>query len=441
MNENLEELDRISAVNLADMIVAMPLPEQLSVFQSIPFEKRVIVFEYMPFRVQMEILNALPSENIAELLNALSPDDRTSLLSELPSDLVTDLLKFLSPQERALTLRLLGYPENSVGRLMTPEYIAVKLDWTVQHVLEEIRRKGRDSETINVVYAIDDGGRLIDDFRIRQLLIASLDTVLRDIADHTYLALDVSDDQEKAIQIFQKYERSALPVTNSKGILLGIVTSDDIMNAAIEENTEDIQKIGGLEALTEPYLDTPFFHLMQKRAGWLLILFIGEMLTASAMGYFEEEIAKAVVLALFVPLIISSGGNAGSQASTLVIRAMALGEVRLSDWWRVMRREIFSGLFLGAILGAIGFLRIGLWSQFTPIYGEHWLLVAWTICFALIGVVLWGSFAGSMLPLILRRCGFDPATSSAPFVATLVDVTGLIIYFSIAILILSGTLL
>ena len=441
MNNNFEELSRISAVTIADMIVSNPLSEQIEIFEVLPFDKSVLVFEYLPFRSQINILNAIPSESVAKLLNELSPDDRTHLLSELPADSVNQLLKYLSPSERALSLHLLGYPENSVGRLMTPEYIAVKLDWTVQKVLDEIRKNGRDSETINVVYAVDNKGVLIDDFRIRQLLISSLDTVLRDIADHTVIALDVTDDQEKAVQIFHKYERAAMPVVDSKGILLGIVTIDDIMDASIEENTEDIQKIGGSEALTEPYLETPFLSLMEKRIGWLLVLFIGEMLTASAMGYFEEEIAKAVVLALFVPLIISSGGNAGSQASTLVIRAMALGEVRMKDWWRVMRREVFSGLFLGTILGCVGFLRISLWSQFSGIYGEHWLLVAWTIFFALIGVVMWGTLAGSMLPLILRRCGFDPAVSSAPFVATLVDVTGLIIYFSIAIAILSGTLL
>lgn len=441
MNDNLEELSRISAVTIADMIVSNSLSEQVEIFEALAFDKSVFVFEYLPFRSQINILNAIPSESVAKLLNALSPDDRTHLLGELPADSVNQLLKYLSPAERALSLHLLGYPENSVGRLMTPEYIAVKLDWTVQKVLDEIRKNGRDSETINVVYAVDNKGVLIDDFRIRQLLISSLDTVLKDIADHTVIALDVTDDQEMAVQIFHKYERAAMPVVDSKGILLGIVTIDDIMDASIEENTEDIQKMGGSEALTEPYLETPFINLMEKRLGWLLVLFIGEMLTASAMGYFEEEIAKAVVLALFVPLIISSGGNAGSQASTLVIRAMALGEVRMKDWWRVMRREVFSGLFLGSVLGCVGFLRISLWSQFSGIYGDHWLLVAWTIFFALIGVVMWGTLAGSMLPLILRRCGFDPAVSSAPFVATLVDVTGLIIYFSIAIAILSGTLL
>lgn len=436
-----DDINRISAISLSDLIVSQDFEDQLALFQSIPFEKQVLVFEYLPPRNQEEILTALPSENIANLLNALSPDDRTRFLEGFSENLVNHLLKYVSPKERAISLRLLGYPENSVGRLMTPDYIAVKLNWTVQRALEEIRKKGKDSETINVVYGVNDRGKLIDEFRIRQLLLASPDVLLKDIADHQFISLNVSDDQETAIQIFAKYERAALPVVDSNGILLGIVTSDDIMEASIEESTEDIQKIGGSEALTEPYLDTPFSDLMQKRAGWLLVLFVGEMLTASAMGYFEEEIAKAVILTLFIPLIISSGGNAGSQASTLVIRAMALGEINLSDWWRIMRREVFSGLFLGTVLGVIGFLRIAIWGRVSHVYGEHWLLLAWTIFFSLIGVVLWGTITGSMLPLLMRRCGFDPATSSAPFVATLVDVTGLVIYFSIAIIFLSGTLL
>ncbi|MCE5319346.1 MAG: magnesium transporter, partial [Parachlamydia sp.] len=350
-------------------------------------------------------------------------------------------LKYLTPDERAVSIKLLGYPENSVGRLMTPDYIAIKLDWTVSRVLDHIRTKGRDSETINVIYAVDDRGVLVDDFRIREFLFASLNTTVRELADNQFVALNVDDDEEKAINVFRKYDRIALPVVDSKGILLGIVTADDIIQKAVEEDTEDIQKIGGVQALKEPYMEIPFFSLMRKRLGWLVILFLGELLTASALGYFEEEISKAVVLALFLPLIISSGGNAGSQASTLIIRAMALGEVTLKDWWKIMRREIFSGIFLGIALGAIGFFRISLWSLFSDMYGVHWLLVACTVFLALIGVVLWGTLSGSMLPLVLKRMGFDPAASSAPFVATMVDVTGLIIYFSIAMVVLHGTLL
>jgi magnesium transporter len=435
------QLNTFSPIDLCDLIAAKPAHEQRIIFNALHAQTAVLVFEYLPFRIQTDILLALPSDRVADLLNALAPDDRTALLSELPTDLMNQLIKYLSPQERALSLKLLGYPEDSVGRLMTPDYIAISMDWTVQQVLDHIREKGKDSETINVVYAVDPQGILIDDFRIRQFLVSSLSTKVKDLSDQKFIALNVIDDREKAINVFRKYARSALPVTDAKGRLLGIVTSDDIMEAAVEETTEDIQKIGGVEALTEPYLTTPFFSLMHKRIGWLVVLFIGEMFTATAMGLFEAEIAKAVVLALFVPLIISSGGNAGSQASTLVIRAMALGEISLKDWWKVMRREIFSGLFLGTALGIVGFFRVTVWSQFSTIYGDHWYLVAVTIFCALIGVVLWGTLIGSMLPLILNRAGFDPAVSSAPFVATLVDVTGLIIYFSIAMGVLQGTLL
>jgi magnesium transporter len=259
--------------------------------------------------------------------------------------------------------------------------------------------------------------------------------------DRKYLALHVNDDQETATSIFRKNNRAVLPVIDDGGILLGIVTIDDILRVESEEATEDIQKIGGTEALDEPYMNTPLFELIKKRAGWLVILFLGEMLTATAMGFFEDEISRAVVLALFIPLIISSGGNSGSQASTLIIRAMALGEINFKDWWRVMRREILSGLALGSILGLIGFLRIAIWSQFTPIYGPHWLLLGITVAITLLGVVLWGTLSGSMLPLLLKKMGADPATSSAPFVATMVDVTGLVIYFLVASLLLRGTLL
>lgn len=428
-------------IDLADTIESKPKEEQLSLFNALPDEKAVLVFEYLPFRVQKDILLSLPSLRVASLLNALSPDDRTALLEELPPDLVSQLLKYLSHEERALSIKLLGYSEDSVGRLMTPDYLAIKMDWTVKQVLDYIREKGKDSETINVIYAVDDEGKLIDDFRIRQFLLAPLDSKVADLADHVFLALNVNDHEEHAISVFRKYGRIALPVTDSKGFMLGIVTIDDIMSVSVEKDTEDMQKIGGIEALKEPYMRTPFLQLIRKRIGWLTILFLGEMLTASAMGFFQGAIEKAVVLALFVPLIISSGGNAGSQASTLIIRALALGEITLKDWWKIIRRELYSGIVLGGALGSIGFLRITIWSLFSTIYGIHWLLIAFTIFFALIGVVLWGTITGSMFPLILKSLGFDPAVSSAPFVATLVDVTGLIIYFSVAMVILHGTLL
>jgi magnesium transporter len=324
---------------------------------------------------------------------------------------------------------------------MTPDFIAIHDDWTVKEVLDHIREFGRDSETLNVIYVVDDRGKLIDDLRMREFLLRPLEAKVADFRDRTFVGLTVNQSQEEALNAFRKYDRAALPVIDSNGVLVGIVTADDMLDVAEEEATEDIQKFGGMEAVDEPYMRTPLLMMVRKRAGWLVILFLGEMLTASAMSYYEGEIAKAVVLALFLPLIISSGGNSGSQASMLIIRAMALGEITLRDWFHVMRKEIISGLMLGAVLGLIGFMRVAIWAQFSPIYGPHWLLVAFTVGFSLVGVVLWGSLSGSMLPFVLRRAGADPATSSAPFVATLVDVTGLIIYFSIALLILRGAML
>jgi magnesium transporter len=340
-----------------------------------------------------------------------------------------------------VALTLLGYPENSVGRLMTPHYVAVGDDWTVREVLDYVRTHGQDSETLNVIYVIGEQSLLIDDVRIREFLLAPLDSKVGDLMDRRFVSLKATDDQSTAVSLFRQYDRTALPVTDTTGMLIGIVTIDDVLDVAEATATRDIQRIGGSEALDEPYISIAFGRMIQRRAGWLTALFLGEMLTATAMGAFEEEISKAVVLALFVPLIISSGGNSGSQAATLVIRALALGEVGLRDWWRVMRREVLAGLSLGAILGSIGFVRITLWSAFSDIYGPHWLLVALTVSISLVGVVLWGTLSGSLLPFALKRLGFDPAASSAPFVATLVDVTGLVIYFSVALVLLRGTLL
>ncbi len=383
----------------------------------------------------------MAQEDIAALLNEMAPDDRTMFLEELPAPVTRQLLALLTPEERAIARTLLGYPEGSIGRLMTPAYIAVEEHWTIQQVLEFVREHGQDSETLNVIYVIDGQGRLIDDIRIRELLLANPSNRVADLMDRRYVTLKATDDQDTAVAEFRAHDRSALPVTDTTGALIGIVTVDDVLDVLETQTTEDIQRIGGSEALDEPYMVISFGRMLRKRAGWLTALFLGEMLTATAMSAFEVEIERAVVLALFVPLIISSGGNSGSQASTLVIRALALGEVALSDWWRVARREVAAGLALGGILGTIGFLRIAVWSAFSTLYGPHWFLVAVTVAVALVGIVLWGTLVGSLLPLILRRLGFDPATSSAPFVATLVDVTGLIIYFSVAILVLRGTLL
>jgi magnesium transporter len=419
----------------------LPIERQTTIFRILPRKLAAATFEYLPLKEQEEMLRSLAQEDVAAILNEMSPDDRTMLLEELPAAATRQMLALLNDEERAEAVKLLGYPEGSVGRLMTPHYIAVRPYWTVQDVLDYVRRHGQDSETLNLVYVVDEHGVLIDDIRMRRFLLTDPRRRVTDLMDRRFTALKATDDRRTSVNVFRQADLAALPVTDSEGVLIGIVTSDDILDVAEELATEDIQMIGGSEALDEPYMKIAFQRMIRKRAGWLVILFLGETLTATAMGFFEKEIERAVVLALFVPLIISSGGNSGSQAATLVIRALALGEVRLRDWRRIMRREIFSGLALGVILGSIGFLRIAVWSAFFDLYGPHWLLVAITVGVTLIGVVLWGTLSGSMLPLILRKFGFDPAASSAPFVATLVDVTGLVIYFSVAAVILRGALL
>jgi len=433
--------------DVAEVILDMEEDDQVIIFRVLPSALAADVFEYLDVEAQQKLLRGMAHEQVVAILNEMSPDDRTALLEELPSAAARQLIKLLTPEERHVAQSLLGYPEGSVGRLMTPDFIAVHEDWTVKDVLDHVREFGQDSETLNVIYVVDDRGKLIDDLRIREFLLKPLEVKVSDIRDRNFVALGVTDSQEQALNAFRKYDRAALPVLDSNGVLVGIVTSDDMLDVAEEEATEDIQKIGGMEALDEPYMRISLLRMVRKRAGWLIILFLGEMLTATAMASYQDEIAKAVVLALFLPLIISSGGNSGSQASTLIIRAMALGEVTLRDWWRVASREIRAGFSLGAILGMIGAARVALWSilgeryMHRQLYGPHWPLVAMTVGVALVGVVLWGSFSGSMLPFVLRRLGADPATSSAPFVATLVDVTGLIIYFSIALLIMRGAML
>lgn len=440
-NEQLKVyLDDLNISDVEHLIDELP-QYAVRFIDTLSIKRAVNVFRILDFPTQEKIIKKLNGEKLAELINLLPPDDRTSLFSELKGDAVKKLIILLPAKDRVEALSLLGYKEDSVGRLMTPDYVAVKKDWTVKRVLEHIRRYGKDSETIDVIYVIDEEGVLLDDIRIREILLANPDVPIVELTDNRSIALNANDPQEEAINVFRMNNRVALPVTDDNGVLLGIVTVDDILWIANEEYTEDMHKIGGTQALDEPYLDMPIFGLFKRRIGWLVVLFLGEMLTATAMAHFEADIAKAVILAMFVPLIISSGGNSGSQASTLIIQAMALGEITIGDWWRVMRREIISGLMLGFVLGAIGFLRIFTWTLFSDIYGPHWALIGLTVGVALVGVVLWGSLAGSMLPLLLKKLGADPATSSAPFVATLVDVTGLIIYFSVAVMFLTGVLL
>jgi len=436
-----EILCNFPAPDLAEIFTDLKAGDEAVLLRILPRQLAAQVFEYLSLQDQEQLVQALGNEQVAQIINDLSPDDRTALLEELPAAVTQKLLNLLTPKERKIAADLLGYPKDSIGRRMTPEYVAIQNNWTVNDVLAHLRKVGRDRESFNQLYVVDDKGHLVDSVRLRNLVVADLNTPVSEAFDHQSPSLHATDDQETAVESFKKYDRTILPVLDSNDVLVGVVTVDDVLDVAEKEATEDIQKIGGMEALGAPYLQIALVQMIQKRAPWLIILFLSEMLTSTAMAFFQNEIERAIVLTLFLPLILSSGGNSGSQATTLIIRAMAIGEVTLRDWWYVMRREVMTGFALGSILGTIGVIRITAWSLIWHSYGPHWPLIAVTMFFALIGVILWGSLSGSMLPLILRKCGLDPATSSAPFVATLVDVTGLIIYFCIAKLVLRGTLL
>ncbi|SMC58020.1 magnesium transporter [Pedobacter nyackensis] len=432
-------LDDLNISDVEHLIDELP-QHAVKFIDTLSIKRSVNVFRILDFPTQERIIKKLPGNKLAELINLLPPDDRTSLFSELKGDAVTKLIILLPAKDRVEALSLLGYEEDSVGRLMTPDYVAVKKDWTVNRVLSHIRRYGKNSETIDVIYVIDKDGVLLDDIRIREVLLADPEAKIGTLTDHRLISLKVNDPQEEAINVFRMNNRVALPVVDDNHVLLGIVTVDDILWIANEEYTEDIHKIGGTQALDEPYLDVPVFQLYKKRVVWLIVLFFGELLTIFAMSNFERQIEKVVILATFIPLIISSGGNSGSQAATLIIQAMALGEITIKDWWRVMRREIFSGIFLGVTLCLLSFSVIICWQFIGGSLTEP-VLIGLVVGCSLIGVVLWGTLMGSMLPLLLKKLGADPAVSSTPFVATLVDVTGLIIYFSMALLFLRGVLL
>jgi magnesium transporter len=436
-----EFLDEQNISDVVELVNEFP-QQEATIIDNMTVHRAVSVFKILDINQQKDIIKELPARKTAKILNELPPDDRTDFLEELPKAAIRDLIKLLDPEERKITLSLLGYPEDSVGRLMTPDYVYIYPHYTVAQVIETIRKYGKNSETIDVIYIIDEKGGLIDDIRIRDLLLAKPEDIVSDIIDGRFVALNVYDDQEHANQVFKMNNRTAIPVVDDNDVLLGIVTIDDILWVTNEEFSEDMQKMGGTEALNEPYLDISIFKLFKKRITWLVVLFIGELFTATAMGYFEDELAKVLVLASFIPLILSTGGNSGSQSSTLIIQAMSVGEITIADWWKILRREIISGTLLGALLGVLGFFRVTAWHMIVPgFYGAHWLLIATTIGFTILGVVIWGTITGSMLPIVLKRLGADPAVSSAPFVATLVDVTAILIYFSLAYLFLQGTLL
>lgn len=433
-------LDEQNISDVAALVDELPEYED-RIIANMSVHRAVSVFKILDLSVQKRIIHELPPNTTASLLNQLPADDRTDFLEELPGNAVRELIKLLDPDERKITLSLLGYPENSIGRLMTPDYVYVYPRNTIEEVFATIRKYGKDSETINVIYVINEEGELLDDIRIRDFILNAPDKKVSELMDERFIALHPEDDQETASQVFKMNNRIALPVVSNNGKLLGIVTIDDILWVAEEEFSEDMQKMGGTAALEEPYLDVPVFKLYKKRIVWLFILFIGETLTILAMSNFQKTLEQVLVLSTFIPLIISSGGNSGSQAATLIIQALALDEVKVKDWWRIARREIQSGLIMGITLGILGFLIIYGGHYFFGLFGEHFVRIGLAIGTAITGVVTWGTIMGSMLPLLMKKLGADPAASSTPFIATLVDVTGLLIYFGMSFLLLKGVLL
>jgi magnesium transporter len=424
------------AADVAEIFYDLPPGDEAVLLRLLPRELAAEVFEYLPHDDQENLLHALGSEQVAQILNDIAPDDRTALLEELPAAATQKLLNLLSPEERKVATELLGYPKNSIGRRMTPRYVAIQQNWTVAEVFAELRQQNHKRDAMNQLYATDSKGRLVDFVRLRDLVVVPPQTSVLEVLENQQIFLRATDDQETAVAAFKKYDVSMLPVVDSNEVLVGVVTVDDVLDVAEREATEDIQKLGGVAALEASYLRTGIFAMVKKRAPWLAVLFVGEMFTSVAMQNYGGEIQEVVVLAFFVPLILSSGGNSGSQATSLIIRAMALQDVLLRDWWKVLRRELATGFLLGTILAAVGMARVFLWQYLGLAgpngYGPNYAMLSLTIGVSLVCVVLWGSLVGAMLPMFLRLIRLDPAVCSAPFVATLVDVTGIVIFFNVA---------
>jgi magnesium transporter len=439
-----EAVAGLPAADVAELVNELTLHEAATVLTMLPVARAIEVVEQPTLHRRGAVIEELDPGRAAQILEGLSADQRAQVVRQMQDHSRRRCVPSLSPEVRSEVEQLLHYPPRTAGAIMTTEFVRLEPTMTVGEALRHIRSVAREKESIYACYVMEPGtGKLLGAVSLRNLVMAELGQPVTEVMTKRPVIVNALDDQEAVAAKIAKYNLLAIPVLEKDDQVVGFVTVDDVIDVMIQEGTEDALKMGGVEpgALDEPYIATPFWSLIRKRAGWLIILFLSEMLTATAMGRFEEEISRAVVLALFVPLIISSGGNSGSQAASLIIRALAVGELRLRDWWRVMRREILAGLVLGGTLGLVGFLRITLWSLVSPIYGPHWPLVAITIWVSLIGVVLWGTLSGSLLPMLLKRAGLDPAVSSAPFVATLVDVTGIIIYFSVAAVVMRGTLL
>lgn len=436
-----EALEKLEHADVAEILEALDLPDAAVAFRVLPRDEASEVFANFSAEEQESLIGELGAERATKVVESLDPDDRAKLLDELPVEVAERIIRSLSPADRRVTQAILGYDEESVGRLMTPDYVRVRAEWTVEHALDHIRRYGNDAETVHWVYVIDEGKTLIDDIHIRQILLADPSRTIESLMDDEFIALDATDDREEAVRVMARYDRTALPVVDGRGLLVGIVTADDVADVAEEEFTEDIQKLGGMEALDSPYMNAGFGEMIKKRGGWLAGLFILQLATIGVMTLFNEQLNKAVVLALFVPLIISSGGNTGTQAASLLVRALALEEVSFSDCWRVIKKELVTGLVLGSVLGALGLLTVVGLDMTGIAPTEHAWRLAFVVGTAVVGIVIWGTLIGSLFPILLHRIGVDPATSSSPLVATLMDVSGLTIYFVVALVVLRGTLL
>jgi len=445
-NRNWRELKEIindvPPVDLAELIDELDYDTALIVFRLLNKKRASEVFSHLDQEIGVSLLNRFTSDQVKEVIGGMPPDDRVDFLEELPGNITQLIMNNLDPGALNEIRMLLGYPEDSVGRIMTPKYVRVKRNWSIDRAMEHVRRYGKTAETVNVIYVVDEDEHLIDDITLNRLILASPDQDISVLMDDKFVALSVFDDQEEAVKALAKYDRVALPVVDSDGILVGIVTADDVFDVAEEETTEDMQLMAGMEALDNDYSRTTIPHMVKKRVGWLMILFVGQLLTATAMGMYEEIIAQAVFLSLFIPMIISSGGNSGSQAATLIIRALSTDDIHSTDWKMVFRREMLSGLLLGTILAMMGFVIIVVWNLAggQSVNATLWLS-ALVIALSLLSVVVFGNILGSMLPFILSKFGFDPAVTSAPFVSTLSDVTGILIYFTIAITLLEGVVL
>lgn len=437
-----EVLNDVPPADIADLLQELPGDISIVVFRLLKKPTAADVFAELPTTKGVELLELFNKQQLSDVMGNLEPDEQVSILEELPGHLTQRVMNSIDRDDQKQLKKLLGYPEESVGRLMTPRYVKVKSDWTIEQSMKHIRKFGETAETINVIYVVDDKEHLIDDLRITHLILANPEDNIDSLMDRSFEALSVYDDQEEAVRMLAKYDRVALPAVDSDGVLVGIVTADDVIDVAEEETTEDMQKMAGMDALDDYYSQSSVIDIVKKRLWWLVILFIGQILTAIAMGGYEEILQKVVALSFFVPLIISSGGNSGSQAATLVIRALATDDIKFEDWKKVFGREIFTGLMLGTLIGILGFITLVGWEFFGgQTINITVLLTSAVIGFSLFSIVLFGNFIGAMLPFILSKFDLDPAVSSAPFVATIVDVSGIIIYFSIAILLLSGTLL